>query len=74
VKGLGSFDSWAFNDLHKYMDLSKLKVNSKLVASEANKYQKLSSFVKRKTPEVRLKKFVEREGSFDAFEASFFNN
>jgi hypothetical protein len=33
INRLSSLDEWTFNDLFKYMDITKLKVNSKLVSS-----------------------------------------
>jgi glycosylphosphatidylinositol transamidase (GPIT) subunit GPI8 len=50
VKGKPNLDMWTFNDLLKYMDKDKLKVNAKLIANGVSKHQKLSSFVKCKAP------------------------
>jgi hypothetical protein len=50
MKGKPNFDAWTFNDLLKYMDKSKLKVNSKVIAKGVSKQEKVSSFVKRRNP------------------------
>lgn len=55
-KGKSKLEDWTFNDLQKYMDFDKLKVNSKLIANKFNKNEKLSKFIQKPKPKSLLKK------------------